>query len=461
MKNPVAMPWSSALRALPALSVCILALCLITAKPAQAADRFNFLRVRPNADLGNYFFVQESRSLPQLGFTLGTSLLYYDEPLNIDMVTEIVRRTGRTTSVATKDGVDGPLFQWFYGALGFVDWFSLGFDIPLFYTYRYTWSDAAGRYSGREYGSAGDLNLFAKFRILDLDEYPVGIAFMPSVTAPTGRESHFLGDSGVTGEARLIVEIKPADRLTMAANVAFQTREKVQIGDFSFRDVLKIAAAANLRVAKSTSIIAEIETQTATGDFYGSRSTSPAEARLGARHKFENGLSVGGGGSVGLVHGGGMPRYAGFVNLAYTHRPAPREHARIGPLDEAPSCTRLAADGEPGRYTFLCEVYFDFDDATISPEDRGVVEAIAEHIAAGKGTVAVEVRGWTDTTGTKQYNRGLAGRRAEALAAAIEGELARTGGQAQFRKLAVGEDSVSAPSEARRAEVLTMAGGGL
>lgn len=427
---------------------------LIFTDDAFGANRFNFLRVRPNADGGEYFFVQESQTLPQLGFNVGTSLLYYNQPLNIDLVTTLVRRTGGTTTVRSKDGLDHPMFQWFYGALGVTDWFSLMFDMPLFYAYRFAWTQAGVTSTNWRYGALGDMNLAAKFRILELDQYPVGLAFIPSITVPTGKESHFLGDHGVTGEGRLVVEVKPVEKLRIAFNAAFQTREKVNIGNFSFRDVLKLSVGANYRVIESTSIIAEIETQTATSDFYGSKSTSPAEVRLGAKWTSKSGLSVGGGGSAGLVYGGGMPRFAGFVNVAYTHRPKPKRRVEIDILDETPACTRLYDDGDPARYTFMCQVFFGFDDSSVAAEDREVIEAIAEHILERKGTVSIEVRGWTDIIGTESYNKALARRRARAVSRAIERELARRGGEANIKVLAIGEDKLMPRKKARRADTV-------
>ncbi len=434
--------------------VCIFVVFVVFVDDAFAANRFNFLRVRPNADGGEYFFVQESTTLPQLGFNVGTELLYYNQPLNIDLVTRLVRRTGGTTTVTSKGGLDHPVFQWFYGALGVTDWFSLMFDFPLFYAYRFRWTTGGVTSTNWQYGAPGDMNLTAKFRVLDLDRHPVGIALIPSITVPTGKESHFLGDQGVTGEGRLVVEVKPVDKLRVAFNAAFQTRERVTIGNFSFRDVFKFSVGANYRVIESTSIIAEIETQTATNDFYGSRQTSPAEARLGAKWRSRSGISVGGGGSAGIIYGGGMPWFGAVVIVAYTHKPKPKRKVRVDVLDETPACTRLYDDGDPERYTFMCSVFFGFDDASVQAEDREVVEAIAQHILERKGIVAVEVRGWTDTIGTKSYNKALARRRAKAVERAIERELARIGGQAEIRVRAIGEDALMPREKARRAETL-------
>lgn len=439
--------------AVGAFLFCLFICCPLTG--AQAATKFSTIKVHPNADLGSYFFVQESRTLPQLNWHLGTAFLYYNRPLDINLQRVIVRRTGTRTVSAGMDGINHMFYQYFYGALGLTDWMSLSADFPLFWAYEYAATTGAARSSKFYYVKPGDINAALKFRLLDPDKYPVGISLMPSVTVPTGKDSHYLGDEGVTGEARVIIEVKPVDKLNIAFNAAYQTREKVNTGYVSFRDVIRMSLGANYRVAKNVSVIAEAETQTPVTDFYGQRSTSPAEARLGARWN-PNGSQwlLGLGGSVGIIHGSGMPRYAGFVSVGYTgKRPKPKiKVTKLAQLDGVDQCRRVAADDGNGRYLFVCAVYFGFDKSTTGDVD--VIRSVAGAIKNSGENVTVEVRGWADKAGQAKYNKQLSLKRARFVAKTIEKELGDNAHKAEIKVLGIGEDTLRPAKEARRADML-------
>lgn len=63
-------------------------------------------------------------------------------------------------------------------------------------------------------------------------------------------------------------------------------------------------------------------------------------------------------------------------------------------------------------------VYFGFDDSTIRPQDREVIELQGQYLAAHPN-VSVRVEGNTDERGGAEYNLALGQRRAEAVARAL------------------------------------------
>ena len=67
-------------------------------------------------------------------------------------------------------------------------------------------------------------------------------------------------------------------------------------------------------------------------------------------------------------------------------------------------------------------VFFDWDKATLSDRAREIIRNAAENSTKVQYT-RIEVNGYTDTSGTKQYNLGLSLRRAKA----VQGELVRNG----------------------------------
>ena len=88
------------------------------------------------------------------------------------------------------------------------------------------------------------------------------------------------------------------------------------------------------------------------------------------------------------------------------------------PPSPAPAAAAPPAPA-PAR-TFM--VYFDWDKATLTDRARQIIKAAAENSTKVQVT-RIEVNGYTDTSGTPQYNKGLSMRRAEAVAA----ELVRNG----------------------------------
>jgi len=67
-------------------------------------------------------------------------------------------------------------------------------------------------------------------------------------------------------------------------------------------------------------------------------------------------------------------------------------------------------------------VFFDWDKATLSDRAREIIKNAAENSTRVQYT-RIEVNGYTDTSGTKQYNQGLSVRRARA----VQAELVRVG----------------------------------
>jgi outer membrane protein OmpA-like peptidoglycan-associated protein len=63
-------------------------------------------------------------------------------------------------------------------------------------------------------------------------------------------------------------------------------------------------------------------------------------------------------------------------------------------------------------------VYFDFDKAALTPEGLQVVQEAADTFRQ-RGSATIQVAGYTDLTGTQEYNMGLSKRRADAVRAQL------------------------------------------
>ena len=92
-----------------------------------------------------------------------------------------------------------------------------------------------------------------------------------------------------------------------------------------------------------------------------------------------------------------------------------------------------------GAIRFNAPVYFTFDDATIRDADRAVLDRFAAAIESHYPGVAVTAEGFTDASGSTEYNQALGKRRADAVVS----YLATEGGldEAQLRAVSYGEST--------------------
>jgi outer membrane protein OmpA-like peptidoglycan-associated protein len=63
-------------------------------------------------------------------------------------------------------------------------------------------------------------------------------------------------------------------------------------------------------------------------------------------------------------------------------------------------------------------VFFDWDKATLTPRAQQIIQEAAANSTRVAYT-QIQVNGYTDTSGTPQYNQGLSIRRAQAVAAEL------------------------------------------
>jgi len=76
----------------------------------------------------------------------------------------------------------------------------------------------------------------------------------------------------------------------------------------------------------------------------------------------------------------------------------------------------IAAPVPPAARSYL--VFFDWDKATLTPRAQQIIAEAAANSTKVKYT-QIQVNGYTDTSGTPQYNQGLSIRRAQAVAAEL------------------------------------------
>lgn len=115
--------------------------------------------------------------------------------------------------------------------------------------------------------------------------------------------------------------------------------------------------------------------------------------------------------------------------------------ALMAPVAFAQQSTTGTFEGQPapGHY----QVYFGFDQSTVTPEAQGVIAAAAEEYRR-TGSAQLSISGYADRAGSDEYNIGLSQRRADAVAAELEANGVPT---SMVSTAALGESDPAVPTE--------------
>ena len=128
---------------------------------------------------------------------------------------------------------------------------------------------------------------------------------------------------------------------------------------------------------------------------------------VGSRSYDVSAIAAPGGAVVpGRVKLGNDFNHALLIGLRYNFAPPPP------PPPPAPAA--VPAPGPTRSYL----VFFDWDKATLTDRARQIIKEAADNSTRVQYT-RIEVNGYTDTSGTKQYNQGLSVRRARAVQAEL------------------------------------------
>jgi outer membrane protein OmpA-like peptidoglycan-associated protein len=151
------------------------------------------------------------------------------------------------------------------------------------------------------------------------------------------------------------------------------------------------------------------------GDLAGNYVGGKASVTLGAGPAIQGGLGGVGNGfelvpfGLGGQIGGGLTGGIGYLQISFVPPAAAAAPAPAPPPPPPPAAA-------PVVHNFI--VFFDWDKATLTEAARSVVAGAA---AAAKQDLParIQVNGYTDTSGTREYNLGLSRRRAEAIRAEL------------------------------------------
>jgi len=285
----------------------IVALALV-GRVAVAQDGFDahgFQLAPLDADLRDLLSVERpGRTWGGEAF-LGAALEYAASPLSYQVLeggepTGVVNRLDDVVALNTTAGF-APR-----------DGLRLSLGAPLYLVYR-------GRGERLRGPALGDIHLSAQVHLLsprDADAGGAGLAFVPFVDIPTGPASAWLGDRSFSGGG-LVSGTWEAARLTFTGNAGVRFNPAIEAWNVTGADVLVLGLGAGWRVDASNAVSIE-----GTWDPALSRSketvgepgtTSPAQAILSGRHRWDSGQHTLVGVGAGLNDGVGAAAWRLFV----------------------------------------------------------------------------------------------------------------------------------------------------
>lgn len=346
---------------------------------------FNAQLFRPQTDGYGLYNVGASKVLPHLKFSVGLYSNFSGKSVAAFM-------PARSSSI---DLVDKNVSTDFVAAVGLFNFMEAGVGIP-----------AALYQTGSDYNDlqkyrttqVGDVRADLKFRLLADKPKMFGIGAQSRLTFPTGSQTAFTGNKGVTWEGRLIAD-KAFKPVSIYGNLGYRIAKNVKVLSNSFGSVMTFGAGLNVPLPignRSWSFLAEASGETRIQD--AKEVTTPIEFLGGIRKKFDSGISFNFGGGGGATNASGSPNYRAFAGVSFNSA-------------ERKSKPSIKAEE---KLSIKYAAHFAFDRYRAGKEERPRIEEIGRVLAVNR-EIKVRVEGHADNIGGKRYNLNLSRRRAEAV----------------------------------------------
>lgn len=369
--------------------IAFLALCCV--KPSLAADRFDVMMYRPVTDGGAFFTVRDSDGLKPWQASFGLSLDFASRPLTAKLGT------------ADVDIVNKYLAQHFFIGMGIAEWFSISADLPVVWLNRFRNPDTLPMATYKR--GFGDPQFELKFRLLDRQKFPVGLAIAPFVSAPLGSEEIFVGEDGVSGGGRLIIAGGVGRRVRWGVNTGGLVRRRLNNYGLDLGSQFLASTAINVKVTELLSLVGEGEVRTAFDNFFGSRNVTPAEVRGGLQFGFGNrrDFILNTAGSWGVDFGSGASRYRLIASLSF-----------LPEFKKGEAAEKVAGEKGPEEI-FHRTVYFLVKRADLTNEAMNILLEVISFLSGVHPAKEVLIEGHTDDIGNSKFNFELGERRAKGV----------------------------------------------
>jgi len=281
---------------------------LLWSLPAQALN-VQLLRPQTGAVMGYQAFT--SQTLPQYELSTGMVFNYVHHPLEVGRFGGNQRVVGIVDRFVTGD---------FLVSFGAADWATISLDVPFNVYHNIAPVFIPQRDTG--WFDMGDIMLDAKFQIFDAEatKYHLGLALVPFVTFPTGRQSIYFGDENFTGGLWLVLDAQwKANRFYL--NIGTRFREREQIANLVVKHEFLYGAGFQRPLWKEQylDIIVEVYGSTTYSKFFTEEISSPAQGHILLQKKWlDQRLVTNLGAGMGFDNGYGSPDFRAMLGVSYS-----------------------------------------------------------------------------------------------------------------------------------------------
>jgi hypothetical protein len=303
-------------------------------KLAPVSRAFDLQLFHPAVGPRSYITLDSADVPGHRQFNVGLVTNYQYGPLALDSTMNGV--------TAKADAVRHQAMAELFGAVGLFNLFEVGVAVPMTLYLSGDDFDDTGDITGGTMTARGlgDVRVEAKmapFAFGRDQAFVFGLS--AGMTIPTAVENAFMGEDSVTGRGRALLEYQPSDRFRTVVMLGGLLRKRAQLFEAGVGNQILYGAAADLRVLKDMSVLAEVTGRV--GSFKYS-DANPAEADLAMRAYLPAMFSLLMGAGVGLNHGIGAPMIRGFVGVGWAPDFRDRDHDGI--VDALDRCPDEAED---------------------------------------------------------------------------------------------------------------------
>jgi outer membrane protein OmpA-like peptidoglycan-associated protein len=341
-------------------AAALLALTLLSIAPSVRAEDIDTQRFLPRATTGGYFVTEGTDiRIPLDPFSLGLWLSYGHNPLIAVEDDEVIEQI-----VAHQLAFD------LTASYAFSSWFELGAHVPVAYLSGDDLSEAA----------LGDLRLLPKFRLLDDNTRPIGLALLADVRLPTHTSAFYGGARLPAFAPRLLLDHRfGLSGFRMGLDFGALLRKATEYRNIDAASELQAGLGMGYRFdGGQAPVEIMLDLRSAVGLKDTDAEEVGLEGLLGLGIDASRDWKINAGGGLGLLEGFGVPTARAFVGVRWEPSPNDPDHdglrnAREDERDQTIKDDAKAGEGDDGSDEPAS--VDDVDDAAREAAIRGGYDA--------------------------------------------------------------------------------------